>query len=80
MQGLSIGLFMMTEGLGNYLALLIKGIVKLWRKDGKQFIQASMKNREYVYRVAVYQKYLTRLEELIIFEPWRENCRFSQPS
>ena len=28
-------------------------------------------NREYVYSVAVYQKYLTRLGELIIFEPWR---------
>ena len=28
--------------------------------------------REYVYSVAVYQKYLTRLGELIIFEPWRK--------
>ena len=30
--------------------------------------------REYVhvYSVAVYQKYLTRLGELIIFEPWHE--------
>ena len=36
--------------------------------------------REYVYGVAVYQKYLTRLGELIIFEPWRENYYFSQPS
>ena len=36
--------------------------------------------REYVYSVAVYQKYLTRLGELIIFEPWRENYHFSQPS
>ena len=36
-------------------------------------------NREYVYTVAVYQKYLTRLGELIIFEPWRENYHFSQP-
>ena len=26
-------------------------------------------NREYVYSVAVYQKYLTRLGELVIFEP-----------
>ena len=33
--------------------------------------------REYVYSVAVYQKYLTRLGELIIFEPWRENYHFS---
>ena len=37
-------------------------------------------NREYVYSVAVYQKYITRLKELIIFEPWRENYHFSQPS
>ena len=37
--------------------------------------------REYtcIYSVAVYQKYLTRLGELIIFEPWRENYHFSQP-
>ena len=28
--------------------------------------------REYVYSAVVYQKYLTRLRELIIFEPWRE--------
>ena len=32
--------------------------------------------REYVYSVAVYQKYLTRLGELIIFEPWLENYHF----
>ena len=37
-------------------------------------------NREYVYSVALYQKYLTWLGELIIFEPWRENYHFSQPS
>ena len=37
-------------------------------------------NREYVYSVAVHQKYLTRLGELIIFEPWRDNYHFSQPS
>ena len=36
--------------------------------------------REYLHSVAVYQKYLTRLGELIIFEPWRENYHFSQPS
>ena len=36
--------------------------------------------REYVYSVAVYQKYRMRLGELIIFEPWRENYHFSQPS
>ena len=37
-------------------------------------------NREYVHSAVVYQKYLTRLRELIIFEPWRENYHFSQPS
>ena len=36
--------------------------------------------REIVYSAVVYQKYLTRLRELIIFEPWRENYHFSQPS
>ena len=36
--------------------------------------------REYVYSAVVYQKYLTSLRELIIFEPWRENYHFSQPS
>ena len=41
---------------------------------------ASFIHREYVHSVAVCQKYLTRLGELIIFEPWRENYQFSQPS
>ena len=36
--------------------------------------------RKYVYSAVVYKKYLTRLRELIIFEPWRENYHFSQPS
>ena len=36
--------------------------------------------REYVYSAVVYQKFLTRLRELLIFEPWRENYHFSQPS
>ena len=30
--------------------------------------------------LSLYQKYLTRLGELIIFEPWLENYHFSQPS
>ena len=34
-------------------------------------------NREYACSVAVYQKYLKRLGELIAFEPWRENFHFS---
>ena len=33
------------------------------------------RNREYVYSVAVYQKYLTRFGELINLEPRRENDR-----
>ena len=37
-------------------------------------------DREYVHSAVVYQKYLTRLRELIIFEPWRKNYHFSQPS
>ena len=35
--------------------------------------------REYVYSVAVYQKYLTRLGEMIIFSPKLENYQFSNP-
>ena len=39
------------------------------------------KHREYVYcSVAVYQKYPTRLGELIIFKLWPENYHFSQQS
>ena len=38
--------------------------------------RSSRQCREYVYSIAVYQKYLTRLEELITFEPWRENYHF----
>ena len=34
---------------------------------------------EYLYSVAVYQKYLTRLGEMIIFSPRLENYQFSQP-
>ena len=41
------------------------------RCNSNNFIRYG--NREYVYSAVVYQKYLTRLRELIIFEPWREN-------
>ena len=44
------------------------------------FVDYEEENIEYVYSVAVYQKYLTRLGELIILEPWRENYHFAQPS
>ena len=33
----------------------------------------------YVYSVVVYQKYLTRLGEMIILSPRLENYQFSQP-
>ena len=46
----------------------------------EHFIHVNQLHREYVYSVAVYQKYLTRLGELIIFELWRENYLFSQSS
>ena len=36
----------------------------------------SIENTYVVF--AVYQKYLMRMGELIIFEPWRENYHFSQ--
>ena len=41
---------------------------------------AQKKNREYIYSVAVYQIYPTKLEELIIFKPWREKYNFFQPN
>ena len=40
----------------------------------------GIRNREYIDSVVVYEKYVTRLGELIIFKPWRENYHFSQPS
>ena len=35
--------------------------------------------KEYLHSVAVYQKYLTRLGEMIILSPRLENYQFSQP-
>ena len=43
-------------------------------------VEAQFTYREYVYSVAVYQKYRTRLGELIVFKPGLENYHFSQPS
>ena len=34
---------------------------------------------EYVHGAVIYQKYLTRLGEMIIFSPRLENDQFSQP-
>ena len=47
---------------GFYICLL------LMRQN--EYLLSSGLNREYVYSAVVYQKYLTRLRELIIFEPW----------
>ena len=55
-------------------------IKSLYVDDVTFFDNGFCVNREYVYSAVVYQKYLTRLRELIIFEPWRENYHFSQPS
>lgn len=41
MQGLIMGLFLMTSGLGSYLASLIVAIVGAWRKDGMIALDAS---------------------------------------
>ena len=38
------------------------------------------RSTECIYSVAVYQKYLTRLEEMIFFSPRLENYQLSQPS
>ena len=38
--------------------------------------QSHNMNREYLHSVVVCEKYLTRLGELIIFEPWREKLSF----
>ena len=34
---------------------------------------------EYVHSVVIYQRFLTRLGEMIIFSPRLENYQFSQP-
>ena len=45
---------------------------KLKKSDVEKYI-------EYIYSIVVYQKYLTRLGEMIIFSPRLENYQFSQP-
>ena len=45
-------------------------------KLNKSDIERSI---EYVHSAVVYQKYLTRLEEMIIFSPRLEKYQFSQP-
>ena len=49
-------------------------------EEPKIGISGKVLNRAYVQSVAVYQKYLTRMGELIIFEPWLENYHFFQLS
>ena len=45
----------------------------MYRNKMEKSASAKAMYREYVHSVAVYQKYLTRLGKLTIFEPWREN-------
>ena len=52
--------------------LSVLEIIKLNKSDVERLIEC-------VHSVVVYQKYLTRLREMIIFEPWLENYQFSQP-
>ena len=57
---------------------IIFSCIRYFKTDHSQLILTA--SNKYVYSVAVYQKYLTRLGELIIFESCRENYHFSQPS
>ena len=66
------GLLLRVDNLG-YIYNLANACEHYW-------MQSKEINREYVYSVAAYQKYLTRLGESIIFEPWRGNYHFSQSS
>ena len=52
--------------------LSVLEITKLNKSDVERKI-------EYVHSAFVYQKYLTRLREMIIFSPRLENYQFSQP-
>ena len=49
-----------------------KKIMKLNKSDFERLL-------EYVHSAVVFQKYLTRLGEMIIFSPRLENYQFSQP-
>ena len=49
-------------------------------KNKTQQIKTLKDKTEYLYSVAVYQKYQTRLGEMIISSPRLENYQFSQPS
>ena len=50
------------------------------RNNKTQQIRRCKINRIRIYSAVVYQKYLTRLREMIIFSPRLENYQFSQPS
>ena len=54
-----------------FMFLGVRYIIKL-KSDVKRYI-------DYVHSIVVYQKYLTRLEEMIIFSPRLENYQFPQP-
>ena len=49
------------------------------RINTDQEMRSSKINKKNVHSVVVNQKYLTRLEEMIIFEPRLENYQFSEP-
>ena len=50
------------------------------RNNNTQQIRKIKKKKKYMYvHSVVYQKYLTRLGEMIIFSPRPENYQFSQP-
>lgn len=39
MQGLLMGLFLMTSGIGSYVASAIVAIVGTWRRGGKYYLE-----------------------------------------
>ena len=55
------------------------GVSRLNNKTDQIRRRKRNRIRIYVYSVLVYQKYLTRLGEMIIFSPRLENDQFSQP-
>ena len=65
---------------GRYLTLTLRDLIQYFVICELMVYAGKCRvNRDYVHNVAIYQKYLTRLGELIIFEPWLENYHFSQP-
>ena len=64
------------------LALLVcygRPLLQAWLFSDLNSVPLERILLEYVHSFAVYQKYLTRSGEMIIFSPRLENYRFSQP-